>query len=162
RNAAGAARPRLPRGSHPEASVAALDLVLPCPRARGPAVGGRTDQRLGDDRGRPSAVGRLPGGAHLAGGHRRPRRPRRLRDARREAATGPRELSAVGTVSSMSSVLTPLALRTAVGGSASGWAPVGNAAGGQFRSWLNATSLLVGALAVTTGAYLAAAFPSAD
>ena len=34
RNAAGAARRRLPRGPHPEAAVAALDLVLPCARAR--------------------------------------------------------------------------------------------------------------------------------
>ena len=73
---------RLPRGPHPEASVATLDLVLPCPRARRSAVGGRTDQRLGDDRSRPPAMGRLPGDAHLAGGHRRPRHPRRLRHAR--------------------------------------------------------------------------------
>src|SRR5919198_1365189 len=54
------------------------------------------------------------------------------------------------------------ALRTAVGGIASGRVPVGNAAGSQFSSWLNPTSLLVGVLAVTTAAYLAAVFLCAD
>src|SRR5262249_26882105 len=46
------------------------------------AVCGRTDQRLGDDRSRPPAMGRLPGDAHLAGGHGRRRDPGRLRHAR--------------------------------------------------------------------------------
>jgi cytochrome bd ubiquinol oxidase subunit II len=82
--------------------------------------------------------------------------------ALREGATGPRELSAIDTVFSISSVLTPFALGTAVGGIASGRVPVGNAAGGQFSSWLNPTSLLVGVLAVTTAAYLAAVFLCAD
>jgi cytochrome d ubiquinol oxidase subunit II len=59
-------------------------------------------------------------------------------------------------------VLTPFALGTAVGGIASGRVPVGNAAGSQFSSWLNPTSLLVGVLAVTTAAYLAAVFLCAD
>jgi cytochrome d ubiquinol oxidase subunit II len=82
--------------------------------------------------------------------------------ALREGATGPRELSAIDTVFSISSVLTPFALGTAVGGIASGRVPVGNAAGGQFSSWLNPTSLLIGVLAVTTAAYLAAVFLCAD
>jgi cytochrome d ubiquinol oxidase subunit II len=82
--------------------------------------------------------------------------------ALREGATGPRELSAIDTVFSISSVLTPFALGTAVGGIASGRVPVGNAAGGQFSSWLNPTSLLVGVLAVATAAYLAAVFLCAD
>src|SRR3954451_7284054 len=82
--------------------------------------------------------------------------------ALREGATGPRELSAIDTVFSISSGLTPFALGTAIGGIASGRVPVGNAAGGQFSSWLNPTSVLVGVLAVTTAAYLAAVFLCAD
>jgi cytochrome bd ubiquinol oxidase subunit II len=82
--------------------------------------------------------------------------------ALRAGAAGPRELSAIDTAFSISSVLTPFALGTAVGGIASGRVPVGNAAGSQFSSWLNPTSLLVGVLAVTTAAYLAAVFLCAD
>src|SRR5438045_6209477 len=82
--------------------------------------------------------------------------------ALRAGASGPRELSAIDTVFSISSVLTPFALGTAVGGIASGRVPVGNAAGSQFSSWLNPTSLLIGALAVATSAYLAAVYLSAD
>jgi cytochrome bd ubiquinol oxidase subunit II len=82
--------------------------------------------------------------------------------ALRAGAAGPRELSAIDTVFSISSVLTPFALGTAVGGIASGRVPVGNAAGGEFSSWLNPTSLLVGVLAVTAAAYLAAVFLCAD
>jgi cytochrome d ubiquinol oxidase subunit II len=82
--------------------------------------------------------------------------------ALRAGAAGPRELGAIDTVFSISSVLTPFALGTAVGGIASGRVPVGNAAGSQFSSWLNPTSLLVGVLAVTTAAYLAAVFLCAD
>jgi cytochrome d ubiquinol oxidase subunit II len=82
--------------------------------------------------------------------------------ALRSGAAGPRELSAIDTVFSISSVLTPFALGTAIGGIASGRVPVGNAAGSQFSSWLNPTSLLVGVLAVTTAAYLAAVFLCAD
>ena len=87
---------------------------------------------------------------------------RGLAYALRAGAAGPRELSAIDTVFSISSVLTPFALGTAIGGIASGRVPVGNAAGGQFSSWLNPTSLFVGVLAVTTAAYLAAVFLCAD
>jgi cytochrome d ubiquinol oxidase subunit II len=82
--------------------------------------------------------------------------------ALRAGAAGPRELSTIDTVFSISSVLTPFALGSAVGGIASGRVPVGNAGGNQFSSWLNPTSLLVGVLAVTTAAYLAAVFLCAD
>jgi cytochrome d ubiquinol oxidase subunit II len=82
--------------------------------------------------------------------------------ALRAGATGPRELSAIDTVFSISSVLTPFALGTAIGGIASGRVPVGNAGGSEFSSWLNPTSLLVGVLAVTAAAYLAAVFLCAD
>src|SRR3954471_22050566 len=82
--------------------------------------------------------------------------------ALRAGAASPRELSAIDTVFSISSVLTPFALGAAVGGIASGRVPVGNAAGSQFSSWLNPTSLLIGVLAVATAAYLAAVFLCAD
>jgi cytochrome d ubiquinol oxidase subunit II len=82
--------------------------------------------------------------------------------ALRAGAVGARELSAIDTVFSISSVLTPFALGAAAGGIASGRVPVGNAAGSRFSSWLNPTSLLVGVLAVTTASYLAAVFLCAD
>src|SRR5262249_4149634 len=40
--------------------------------------------------------------------------------------------------------------------------PVGNAAGSLWSSWLNGTSILIGALAVATSAYLAAVYLAAD
>jgi cytochrome bd ubiquinol oxidase subunit II len=61
-----------------------------------------------------------------------------------------------------SSILTPFALGAAVGGIASGRVPVGNARGDLVTSWLNPTSIAVGALAVATSAYLAAVYLSAD
>jgi len=82
--------------------------------------------------------------------------------ALRAGASGPRELSVIDTIFSISSVLTPFALGTAVGGIASGRVPVGNAAGSQFSSWLNPTSILIGVLAVASAAYLAAVFLCAD
>ncbi|MFL5914931.1 MAG: cytochrome d ubiquinol oxidase subunit II [Gaiellaceae bacterium] len=82
--------------------------------------------------------------------------------ALRAGAAGPREVGAIDTVFAISSVLTPFALGTAIGGIASGRVPVGNATGSQFSSWLNPTSILIGALAVATAAYLAAVFLSAD
>jgi cytochrome bd ubiquinol oxidase subunit II len=63
---------------------------------------------------------------------------------------------------SISSLLTPFALGAAVGAIASGRVPVGNAAGDPLTSWLNPTSLLVGTLAVATGAYVAAVYLSGD
>jgi cytochrome d ubiquinol oxidase subunit II len=82
--------------------------------------------------------------------------------ALRAGATGSRELGAIDTVFSISSVLTPFALGTVVGGIASGRVPVGNAAGSELNSWLNPTSLAVGMLGVTTAAYIAAVFLAAD
>jgi cytochrome d ubiquinol oxidase subunit II len=73
-----------------------------------------------------------------------------------------REVRAIDTVFALSSILTPFALGAAVGGIASRRVPVGNAAGDQFSSWLNPTSLLIGVLAVATAAYLAAVFLCAD
>jgi cytochrome d ubiquinol oxidase subunit II len=82
--------------------------------------------------------------------------------ALRAGATTARELRAIDTVFALSSILTPFALGAAVGGIASRRVPVGNAAGDQFSSWLNPTSLLIGVLAVATAAYLAAVFLCAD
>ena len=82
--------------------------------------------------------------------------------ALRAGASTARELRASDTVFALSSILTPFALGAAVGGIASLRVPVGNAAGDQFSSWLNPTSLLIGVLAVATAAYLAAVFLCAD
>jgi cytochrome bd ubiquinol oxidase subunit II len=80
---------------------------------------------------------------------------------RGEAATIA-EARTLGAVFAISSVLVPFFLGAAVGGIASGEVPVGNAAGDAIDSWLNPTSVLVGTLAVATGAYLAAVFMAAD
>jgi cytochrome d ubiquinol oxidase subunit II len=82
--------------------------------------------------------------------------------ALRSGNPSPRQDSAIGLVFSLSSVLTPFALGTAIGGIASGRVPVGNAEGDLASSWLNPTSLLVGVLAVATAVYLAAIFLAAD
>jgi cytochrome d ubiquinol oxidase subunit II len=75
----------------------------------------------------------------------------RLREARR-----------IDTVFGISSIVSPFALGAAAGGIASGRVPVGNAAGNLFSSWLNPTSILIGVLAVVTGAYMAAVFLTGD
>jgi cytochrome d ubiquinol oxidase subunit II len=82
--------------------------------------------------------------------------------ALRSGSPSPRQDSAIGLVFSLSSVLTPFALGTAVGGIASGRVPVGNAQGDLVSSWLNPTSLFLGVLAVAAAAYLAAVFLAAD
>ena len=63
-----------------------------------------------------------------------------------------------GATFALSSVITPFFLGTALGAIASGRVPAGNAAGDQWLSWLNPTSVLVGMLAVAAGAYVAAVF----
>lgn len=62
----------------------------------------------------------------------------------------------------VSSVLTPFFMGTVVGAVASGRVPVGNAEGDPVTSWLNPVSLLLGALFVAAGAYLAAVFLVSD
>jgi cytochrome d ubiquinol oxidase subunit II len=69
---------------------------------------------------------------------------------------------AVERVFAFSSILTPFALGTVVGGIASGRVPVGNAQGDLVRSWLNGTSILIGVLTVVFSAYLAAVYLAAD
>jgi cytochrome bd ubiquinol oxidase subunit II len=58
----------------------------------------------------------------------------------------------------VASLLTPFFMGTVIGGIASGRVPVGNAAGDPVTSWVNAPSLVIGALFVATSAYLSAVF----
>jgi cytochrome bd ubiquinol oxidase subunit II len=72
------------------------------------------------------------------------------------------EQRTVDLVFALSSIITPFALGAAIGAIASGRVPVGNAEGDPFSSWLNATSVFVGVLAVAVAAYLAAVYLAAD
>jgi cytochrome d ubiquinol oxidase subunit II len=65
-------------------------------------------------------------------------------------------------VFALSSVLTPFALATVIGGIATGRVPVGNARGNLITSWLNPVSVLAGVLAVAFSGYLAAVYLAAD
>jgi cytochrome d ubiquinol oxidase subunit II len=73
-----------------------------------------------------------------------------------------REQRRVEVAFGLSSILTPFALGTVIGGIASGRVPVGNAEGDLATSWLNETSIFIGVLSVVTGAYLAAVYLAAD
>jgi cytochrome d ubiquinol oxidase subunit II len=73
-----------------------------------------------------------------------------------------REVRAIDTVFAVSSLLTPFALGAAIGGIAARRVPVGNASGSMISSWTGPTSILIGALAVATSAYLAAVYLAAD
>ena len=82
--------------------------------------------------------------------------------ALRSGTTVGREQRMVEVVFAASSILTPFALGTVIGGIASGRVPVGNAAGDRWTSWLNPTSVALGVLAVAASAYLAAVYLAAD
>jgi cytochrome d ubiquinol oxidase subunit II len=82
--------------------------------------------------------------------------------ALRAGVASRRELRTVDTAFAVASLITPFALGAAAGGIASERVPVGNAAGHLFSSWLNPTSILVGALAVASSGYLAAVYLAAD
>jgi cytochrome bd ubiquinol oxidase subunit II len=82
--------------------------------------------------------------------------------ALRSGTSTPREERVVEVLFAVSSILTPFALGSVVGGIASGRVPVGNAAGSLWSSWLNLTSITIGVLAVATAAYLAAVYLAAD
>src|SRR6266498_433569 len=75
---------------------------------------------------------------------------------------GARGQRSVESVFALSSVLTPFALGAVAGAIASGRVPVGNAAGDLVTSWLNPTSLMIGAIAVAVAAHLAAVYLAAD
>ncbi|HVN40562.1 MAG TPA: cytochrome d ubiquinol oxidase subunit II [Myxococcota bacterium] len=68
----------------------------------------------------------------------------------------------IENVFALSSILTPFALGVVIGAIASGRVPVGNAQGDPIASWLQPTSLLVGALFVATSSDLAAVYLAAD
>ncbi len=68
----------------------------------------------------------------------------------------------LGACFALSSLATPYFLGAVVGGVASGRVPPGIAAGDVVTSWVNATSVLGGVLAVLVCAYLAAVFLCAD
>lgn len=72
------------------------------------------------------------------------------------------EARVLGATFALSSVLVPYFLGAALGGIASGRVPVGNAAGDLITSWVNPTSVVIGVLAVATGAYVAAVFLAGD
>jgi cytochrome bd ubiquinol oxidase subunit II len=73
-----------------------------------------------------------------------------------------KEARFLGAMFALASVLIPFFLGAALGGIASGRVEVGNAAGDPVSSWLNPTSVLVGVIAVLSGAYLAAVFLAGD
>jgi cytochrome d ubiquinol oxidase subunit II len=82
--------------------------------------------------------------------------------ALRAGTASPRESGRVDTIFALSSILTPFALGAGIGAIATDRVPVGNAAGHLWSSWLNATSIFIGVLAVATSAYLAAVYLAAD
>ncbi|MFF0860286.1 cytochrome d ubiquinol oxidase subunit II [Nonomuraea sp. NPDC003560] len=67
-----------------------------------------------------------------------------------------------GATFAFSSVVTPFFLGAAAGGIASGRVPPGVAKGDLVGSWVNPTSMAVGALGVGTAAYLAAVYLTRD
>ncbi len=72
------------------------------------------------------------------------------------------EARALGATFALSSVLVPFFLGASAGAIAAGEVPVGNAAGDEWASWTGAVPILVGLVAVATGAHLAAVFLGAD
>ncbi|GLW63689.1 cytochrome D ubiquinol oxidase subunit II [Actinomadura rubrobrunea] len=80
----------------------------------------------------------------------------------RKASTELWQLRLFGGAFALSSVVTPFFLGAVAGGVASGRVPYGLAAGDLVSSWWNPTSLMAGALAVGTTAYLAAVYLTGD
>jgi cytochrome d ubiquinol oxidase subunit II len=79
----------------------------------------------------------------------------------RKSIVGLRERQAMGATFAISSVLTPFFMGTVVGAIASGNVPAaGN--GDAFSTWLQPLPLLIGAMFVASGAYLAAVFLVGD
>jgi cytochrome d ubiquinol oxidase subunit II len=72
------------------------------------------------------------------------------------------EARALGATFALASLVVPFFLGAAVGAIAAGEVPVGNARGDEWSSWTGALSIVVGALAIVTGAHLAAVFLGAD
>lgn len=82
--------------------------------------------------------------------------------AMQSATERPRERRLIDLGFALSSIVTPFMLGTTLGSIASGRVLPGATSAGGPSVWLNPTSLVSGALAVTVGAYLAAVFLAAD
>lgn len=65
-------------------------------------------------------------------------------------------------LSAIASFVTPFFLGTVIGAIVSGRVPVGNAKGDIITSWFNSTSVMIGILAVTVCAYIAAVYLAGD
>lgn len=65
-------------------------------------------------------------------------------------------------LATVASFVTPFMLGAVIGSVVSGRVPVGNAQGEIISSWLNPTSIMIGVVAVTLCAYLAAVYLAAD
>jgi cytochrome bd ubiquinol oxidase subunit II len=81
--------------------------------------------------------------------------------ALRAGASSLRESSAIDTIFSLASILTPFALGAVVGGIASDRVPA-SGIGDMWSSWLNPTSIFIGVLSVSNCAYLSAVYLAAD
>jgi cytochrome d ubiquinol oxidase subunit II len=68
----------------------------------------------------------------------------------------------LGALFASSSVLVPFCFGASLGAIGAGEIPVGNASGDPISSWLNPTGILIGSLAVVTGAYLSAVYLAGD
>ncbi|MGH3317350.1 MAG: cytochrome d ubiquinol oxidase subunit II [Nocardioidaceae bacterium] len=80
----------------------------------------------------------------------------------RKASTQLWQQRLFGATFAFSSLVTPFFLGTVAGAIASGRVPPGIAAGDLVTSWVNPTSIVSGALAVLTAAYLAAVYLTRD
>ena len=80
----------------------------------------------------------------------------------RPHATTLAQARVLGGAFALASVVVPFCFGAAVGGIASGRVLPGNAAGAPWSSWLNPTSIALGAVAVLNSAFLAAVFLAAD
>jgi cytochrome bd ubiquinol oxidase subunit II len=76
----------------------------------------------------------------------------------RKAVVQLRHRRLFGAAFALSSVLVPYCMGAVAGGIASGRVPAGGQAGDPVHSWINATSILGGILAVAAAAYLAAVY----
>ena len=72
------------------------------------------------------------------------------------------EARALGATFALASLIVPFAFGAAVGAIAAGRVPVGNAGGDEWSSWTGNVSIVVGLLAIATGAHLAAVYLGAD
>ena len=80
----------------------------------------------------------------------------------RKAVLRTRDQRNFGAAFALSSVLVPYCMGAVAGAIASGRVPVGGKAGDPWSSWINATSIVGGLLAVTVCAYLSAVYLTWD